>query len=182
LRAATELVNEQGYPGASVDRISARLNVTKGSFYHHNETKLDLITACFERSFAVQRHTLRAAQQADGPAWLRCCAAAAALVQFQLSPSGPLLRSTATSALPDQAHRTQVRRTLAGLSERIAAVLVDGLVDGSVRPLDTAIAAQGLAAALNAAAELQRWVPGAATDNVTRLYTRPALLGLLCEC
>lgn len=180
LRAATELVNEQGYRGASVDKISARLHVTKGSFYHHNETKLDLITACFERSFAVQRHLLRAAEQADASGWLRGCAATATLVRFQLGPRGPLLRSTATSALPDQAHREQVGRTIGRLTERIASVLVDGLVDGTVRPLDTAIAAQLLASAINAAAELQRWVPGITPDNVTRLYTRPGLLGLLC--
>ncbi len=180
LRAATELVNEQGYRGASVDKISARLHVTKGSFYHHNETKHDLITACFERSFAVLRHSLRAAEQAPGPGWLRACAAAAALVQFQLSPRGPLLRSTATSALPDDDQRGLVRRTLQQLTERIASVLVDGMVDGSVRPLDSAIASQLLASAINAAAELRRWVPAAHAGNATALYTRPALLGLLC--
>lgn len=181
LRAATELVNEQGYRGASVDKISARLNVTKGSFYHHNETKLDLITACFERSFGVLRHTLRAAEQAAGPGWLRACAAAATLVRFQLSDHGPLLRSTATSALPDDTRRDQVRHTLQRLTERIASVLVDGLVDGSIRPMDPAIAAQLLSSAINAAAELQRWVPGIAPDNVTQRYTRPALQGLLCS-
>lgn len=181
LRAATELVNEQGYRGASVDKISARLNVTKGSFYHHNETKLDLITACFERSFGVLRHTLRTAEQASGPGWLRACAAAVALVRFQLSEHGPLLRSTATSALPDDAQRNQVRHTLQRLTERITSVLVDGLVDGSIRPMDPAIAAQLLSSAINAAAELQRWVPGIAPDNVTQRYTRPALQGLLCR-
>ncbi|OYU94312.1 MAG: TetR family transcriptional regulator [Burkholderiales bacterium PBB5] len=180
LRAATELVNEQGYRGASVDRISARLNVTKGSFYHHNETKLDLIAACFERSFAVLRHTLRAAEQAGGPGWQRACAALCSLLRFQLGEQGPLLRSTAISALPDDAHRAQVRHTLQRLTERIASVLVDGLEDGSIRPLDTAIAAQLLSSAINAAAELQRWVPGITPDNVTRRYGRPALLGLLC--
>ena len=72
--AATELVNEQGYRGASVDRISARLNLTKGAFYHHHENKLDLIAACFERSFGVLRHVLQAAEQAQGPGWQRCCA------------------------------------------------------------------------------------------------------------
>jgi AcrR family transcriptional regulator len=181
LRAATELVNEQGYRGASVDKISARLNVTKGSFYHHNETKLDLITTCFERSFDVLRHTLRAAEQASGPGWPRGCAAVVTLVRVQLGEHGPLLRSTATSALPDEAQRQQVRRTLQRLAERIASVLVDGLVDGSIRPHDPAVAAQLLAAAINAAAELQRWVPGITPDNVTRLYTRPSLLGLLCD-
>ena len=179
LRAATELVNEQGYRGASVEKISARLHVTKGSFYHHHDTKLDLITACFERSFAVLRHTLKAAEQAEGSGWARACAAAVALVRFQLSGRGPLLRSSATSALPDQDHRAGVHRTMQRLTERIAGVLVDGLVDGSVRPQDPAIAAQWLSATINAAAELRRWVPGVDVDNVTRLYTRPALMGLL---
>ena len=55
LRAATLLVNEQGYRGASVDKISAKLNVTKGSFYHHNDNKQDLISECFERTFSVVR-------------------------------------------------------------------------------------------------------------------------------
>jgi AcrR family transcriptional regulator len=180
LRAATELVNEQGYRGASVDRISARLNLTKGAFYHHHENKLDLIAACFERSFAVQRQVLRAAGQAAGSGWARSCAAAVALVQFQLSRRGPLLRITATSALPDEAHRAQVRRSLQRLNERFAGLLVDGLVDGSIRPLHPTIAAQLLAANLNAAAELRRWVPGIQPASVTRCYTRPALLGLLC--
>jgi AcrR family transcriptional regulator len=39
LVAATALINEQGYHGASVDKISARLGVTKGSFYYHNTDK-----------------------------------------------------------------------------------------------------------------------------------------------
>ncbi|MGH8239868.1 MAG: TetR family transcriptional regulator, partial [Steroidobacteraceae bacterium] len=34
LRAATSLMNDQGYHGASVQKISERLNVTKGAFYH----------------------------------------------------------------------------------------------------------------------------------------------------
>jgi hypothetical protein len=41
--AATRLINRRGYRGASVDKISAELNVTKGSFYHHNEAKDDLV-------------------------------------------------------------------------------------------------------------------------------------------
>jgi AcrR family transcriptional regulator len=180
LRAATALVNEQGYRGASVDRISARLHVTKGSFYHHNDTKHDLISACFARSFAVLRHTLRAAAAADGTAWQRACAASATLVRFQLGPLGPLLRSSATSALPDGPEREQVRRQLQQLGVQIASLLVDGLEDGSLRPQDPAIAAQLLSSAINAAAELQRWVPGISPANATVLYTRPALLGLLC--
>ena len=181
LRAATELVNEQGYRGASVDRIAARLQLTKGAFYHHHDTKLDVISACFERGFAVQRHVLKAAEAAKGLGWLRRCAATRMLLRWQLSEQGPLLRSTAISALPDRPRREQVQRTMLRLTERIASVLVDGLVDGSVRAQDLSVAAYVLASAINAAAELRRWVPGITPDSVERLYARPALLGLLCS-
>ena len=180
LRAATALVNEQGYRGASVDRISARLNVTKGSFYHHNDNKLDLISACFERTFAVMRQALVQAETGPGSGWERACTAACALVRFQLSPEGPLLRATATSALPDQARREQVHATLRRLSERMTSVLVDGMVDGSVRPLDPAVAAQAIVATVNAAAELRRWVAGATPANAADLYVRAVFEGVLC--
>jgi AcrR family transcriptional regulator len=180
LRAATVLVNEQGYRGASVDKISARLNVTKGSFYHHNDNKHDLISECFERSFAVVRQALGLAENAPGSGWGRACAAARVLVRYQLSPDGPLLRASATSALPDQTQREQVRRTMHRLAERMANVVVDGMMDGSIRPLDPAIAAQLAISAINAAAELHRWVPGASADNVADLYVRPVLEGVLC--
>lgn len=179
LRAATELVNEQGYRGASVDRIAARLQLTKGAFYHHNDTKLDLISACFDRSHALIRHTLRAAEAAHGAGWQRACAATAALVQCQLGPQGPLLRASAISALPDTEARERVRQQAQRVNERLVGVLVDGMQDGSVRPHDPAIGAQLLACAMNAAAELRRWVPGIGPDDVVARYVRPALAGLL---
>ncbi|URI05760.1 TetR/AcrR family transcriptional regulator [Aquincola tertiaricarbonis] len=179
LRAATALVNEQGYRGASVDKISARLNVTKGSFYHHHDNKEDLITECFERSFSVLRQALRLAAQAEGDGGARAAAAGRALVRFQLSAQGPLLRASATSALPDQAHRDTVRTTLHRLTQRMAGLLVQGVVDGSVRPLDTQMAAQVLVGGINAAAELHRWVPDARVDSAAELYARPLFQGLL---
>lgn len=179
LRAATALVNEQGYRGASVDKISARLNVTKGSFYHHHDNKEDLITECFERSFSVLRRALQQAEQAAGDGAARAAAAGRALVRFQLSQDGPLLRASATSALPDQAHRDTVRTTLHRLTQRMAGLLVQGVVDGSVRPLDTQMAAQVLIGGINATAELRRWVPDAREATVAELYARPLFLGLL---
>ena len=53
LQSATMLINDQGYVGASVERISAALNVTKGSFYHHLNTKDELVAACFHRSVDI---------------------------------------------------------------------------------------------------------------------------------
>ena len=180
LRAATRLVNEQGYEGASIARISALLHLTKGAFYHHHETKSDLIEACFERTFAVIRRALDLADSAGGPGAERLRATVCALIRFQLAPEGPLLRAAATSAMPDSAHRNQVRKTLNRLTERVGYAIVDGMMDHSVRTLDPSVAAHWIVAGVNATAEAHRWIPGVAADEAARLYAAPLLCGLLC--
>ena len=98
LKAATRLINQTGYRGASVEKISAQLYVTKGSFYHHNEAKDDLVVACFDRSFDIMKRLQSAAMREPGTQWQKLCSAAAALVEFQVSDGGPLLRTSAISA------------------------------------------------------------------------------------
>jgi AcrR family transcriptional regulator len=177
LCAATRLVNEHGYHGASVDRIAAELQLTKGSFYHHHVTKEELVAACFERTFAVMREAQRAALAAPGSGLERLAMACRALLHYQMSPRGPLLRVTAWSGLPD-AIRSDTRRTMGRLGERFGALVVEGMADGSMRIVDPSIAAQVINAMVNAAAELERWVPGATAANVFELYALPLFSGL----
>ena len=177
LRAATRLVNEHGYPGASVDRIAAELQLTKGSFYHHHETKEELVAACFERTFAVMRTAQSAALAAPGSALERLALACRALLAYQTSPQGPLLRVTAWTGLPE-AIRSDTRRTMGRLGERFGALVVEGMADGSMRIVDPSIAAQVVNGMVNAAAELERWVPGAHAGNAFELYALPLFTGL----
>lgn len=72
------------------------------------------------------------------------------------------------------------RRTYQRLTERIVSWQVEARVDGSVRTGHSGIAGQLPAAAINAAADLGRWVPSVTSETATNLYSRPALLGLLC--
>ncbi len=178
LRAATHLVNEQGYRGASVAKISARLKVTKGSFYHHHDNKDGLISACFEHTFAVVRRAQELATASSGSGWLRLCAASSALVRYQLSQDGPLLRVSAWNALPEPV-RSEKLLTLNRITERFTNLLVDGMLDGSIRVLDQSIAAQLVSGMINAAAEIARWVPGVNEENAADLYARPLFMGLL---
>ncbi len=178
MRVATRLINEEGFRGTSVERISAALKVTKGSFYHHNDNKDDLILACFQRSFDVIRRAQAAADTCEC-GWQRLGAAAAALLKYQLSNDGPLLRITARSGLPE-AEAQQTIRIMNRLSEHFAGVVVDGVADGSVRPVDPAIAAQMLNGMINASASIRRWVPEATIGNVADLYARPLFMGILC--
>lgn len=180
LRAASLLINEQGYRGASIDRISAQLNVTKGSFYHHHDNKDDLVFACFERSFAVVRRAMALAEGQYASGWDRTCAVARTLGRFQLSEDGPLLRLAATSALAQPERRNDVDRAVRRLTYRFASDVVDGMMDGSMRPLDPLIAAQISTVGLNAIAGLPRWVNDASADNVAELYVRPIFMGILC--
>jgi AcrR family transcriptional regulator len=177
LKAATRLVNEHGYRGASVDRIAAELKLTKGSFYHHHETKEDLVTACFERTFAVMRAAQQAAMQAPGNGRDRLATACRALLEFQLSGHGPMLRVTAWSGLPE-AIRSDMRRTMGRLGERFATLVLQGMQDGSLRVIDPSTAAQVLNGMVNAAAEIERWVRGIHAGNAFELYAIAVFTGL----
>lgn len=179
LRTATQLINEQGYRGASVNRIAERLNMTKGGFYYHNETKDDLVGCCFDQTFGIVRQALALAEQADASGWERLCAVLRALVLFQITPDGsPLLQWSAVPALPDAAERSRIRAAMARIAERLASLIVGGMVDGSIRPLDPMQAAQLAMVGINAAAELQRFVPGMTPQGAVELYVRPLLMGL----
>jgi len=180
LVAATRLINQRGYRGASVEEISAQLNVTKGSFYHHHEDKDALVVECFERTFAVTRKAQADARALAKDSWEQLVSATAALVAYQLSDHGPLLRASSMGALPIEI-RTEMTQGYARGSERFAAIISDGVAEGSVRAVDPMIAAHMINSMLNAAASLGVWAPGLEREQAARLFARPLLTGLFSK-
>ncbi|WP_165191752.1 TetR/AcrR family transcriptional regulator [Caulobacter soli] len=178
LRVATEMINAEGFQGASVDKISARLNVTKGSFYHHNETKDDLVAECFDRSFQIVHDAQRASVTTGASLMDRLAAEGDALVRRQLSDHGPLLRYMALAASPP-ASRQNLMVTMARQTAHFAGQITDGMIDGSVRPVDPAIAAEILTAMINGAADLPLWAPGITPDEASSAYAKPLFTGVL---
>jgi AcrR family transcriptional regulator len=177
LIAATELINEEGYRGASIDRIAARLGVTKGAIYHRHEAKGDLIEECFARSQEIVFMAQTAAMKLEGTGLERVIAVSAALAAFQLSPSGPLLVNAAFTALPEM----DARRMLVEFDRavnRYALMISDGVIDGSIRRLDAAIAAQVLHAGVNSVAMVPNWVADLRPERIGELYLRPLLSGV----
>jgi len=180
LVAATRLINERGYRGASVEKISERLHVTKGSFYYHHDHKDDLVVACFNRSFDTMRRIQRAVLAQTEDEWQQLMTLAAALIAYQMSERGPLLRTTALIALP-KPMRQEMIDTYGRLSNCFTGVIADGIAAGSVRAVDPLIGAQMLAATLNASTEYSWWVPGATGEQADELYAKPLLLGLFAR-
>ncbi len=177
LVAATRLINRMGYRSASVERISAELNVTKGSFYHHNDAKEDLATACFKRSIDIERRAQRRALDAEGTQFERLERVAATLTDFQLADSGPLVREGLLAHLPE-ATRANLSERLDRVVNRFAAMIADGCADGSMRAVDPMIAAQMLKVTINAAAEGRTWVRALTRAEAPELYAKPMLMGV----
>ncbi len=154
------------------------LNVTKGAFYHYNDTRDGLVIACFERTFDIVREAqdLALAEEMDGLSHVT--AAAVSLVSRQMRPEGELLRTSALTAIgPDL--RKEMERRMSLSTFRFADMLNDGLLDRSVRVCDMRIASESVTAMINSAQELQRWVPNASAENAATLYVRPLIDGLL---
>jgi AcrR family transcriptional regulator len=167
LMAASRQINEHGYRGASVDRISAALNVTKGAFYHHNEAKDDLVAACFRRSFGIAREAQRRARDLPGNELQRLVAAVAGLIRFQLGPEGPLLRTSVLSSMP-QEHQVEIMSLSYKVSRQFSSMISDAVADGSARPVDPAVAGAMLHAAINVASDMRILTISRESDIVGR--------------
>lgn len=177
LLAATRLINELGYRGASVQKIASELNVTKGSFYHHLDAKDDLVIACYTRSLDTIVEAQRAADLVRASDWHRLSSTIATLVDFQFSERGPLLRTTALSGLPRQVRSAMVSRSNR-IARRYAGMMNDGIAEGSIRPIDPLIAAQTLMALQNAAFDMRKWASTMPRDRAIAFYASTLLFGL----
>lgn len=177
LLAATRLINELGYRGASVQRIASELNVTKGSFYHHLDAKDDLVTACYKRSFDILVDAQRLAEGASGTYWERLESTLATLLDYQFSERGPLLRTTALSGLPLNVRNIMLDRSNR-IARRFAGMLSDGIAEGSIRPIDPLVASQALMALQNAAFDMRKWAGTMPRDRAVAYYASTLAFGL----
>ena len=177
LLAATRLINELGYRGASVQRIASQLNVTKGSFYHHLDAKDELVMACYRRSFDTIAAAQRLADEASGTHWQRLSSAIAALLDIQFAERAPLLRTTALSGLPPTVRSAMVDRSNM-VARRYAGTIMDGVAEGSMRPVDALIASQTLMALQNAAFDMRKWAGTMPRERAVALYASTLLFGL----
>ena len=177
LRAATQVINEEGYHGASVDRIAARLEVSKGAFYHRHDTKDEVVVACFRRTFEIIWRAIRAAEASSRSGLEVLVTVSSALIERQMSGGAPVLRTSALTTVPEAIHAELIHE-LDRISYRFASILCDGVNDGSIVCADVNIAAQMITGAINASAELHHWASGLSPAAGVDHYVRPLFQGL----
>jgi AcrR family transcriptional regulator len=172
LHAATNLINREGYIGASVEKIAAELGVSTGSFYHHLENKDDLVIACFDRTFALVESAQTLADDKGRDEGERLAIMASSLIALQFAGESPLLRSTAFQALPPELREKMFERT-GQVTRHIAGTVADGVADGSIRTVDPEIAGHTVLATINAAIDLRRrWAAGRPLDQAVAQFAR----------
>ena len=177
LTAATRLINELGYRGASVQKIASELNVTKGSFYHHLAAKDELVAACYKRSFDTIADAQRLAHERGGNHWQMLSNVIATLLDVQFSERGPLLRTTALSGLPPRERAIMLDRSNR-IARRFAGMISDGIADGSLRAVDPLVASQGLMTLQNAAFDMRKWASAMPRDRAVTFYASTLTFGL----
>lgn len=177
LLAATRLINELGYRGASVQKIASELNVTKGSFYHHLDAKDELVIECYKRSFDIIAEAQRVAEEGPGDHWRKLTGIIATLLDVQFSERGPLLRTTALSGLPPRVRQAMVDRSNR-IARRFAGMLSDGIAEGSIRAIDPLVASQTMMALQNAAFDMRKWASTMPREKAIAFYASTIVFGL----
>lgn len=180
IRAATQLINEHGYHGASVEKISAVLSLSKGAFYHRIKTKDELIIACFDSTFDFLKNAISAAEAAGENGLQRLQTLALALVQRQISGGPGILRPSAITSLPEALQNSPLGH-FDRIALRLSGLISDGIADGSMRAVDPNVASHMFIAMFNMSVELPFFAPGITLEQVIDHYIRPSLSGLFAE-
>jgi AcrR family transcriptional regulator len=177
LPVATRLINEFGHRGASIERIVAELNLTKGAFYHHLSAKDDMVFQCLRQSYRRLMYTQRLADETGKTQWEGLASGIASLLHLQFDGDYPLLRTTAFQALPDGVRESAVERSHR-VAHRYAGALVEGMQEGSIRIVDPMIASHLIMSTVNAAYDMRSWASNLPRDEAVRIYASTLMHGL----
>lgn len=177
LQAATRLINDFGYRGASVERIAGELNRAKTSFYRDIEGKDELVAACSLNSYhrlATLRHI---AERSQASAWDRLATILSSALALQFRGEFPLLRSSALQAMPASVRHSAVER-----SERTAlslmGLLVGAMQEGSVRIIDPLIASHFVMSSIDSSYDLKGWRKRLSLEQAVDTYMSILATGL----
>ncbi|MBN9533274.1 MAG: TetR/AcrR family transcriptional regulator [Alphaproteobacteria bacterium] len=135
LMTASQLFNQRGIDGVSLEDITRELGATKGAFYHYLNNKTELVARCYKRAFSLYEHFVEAAAGRGENSLDRAMYGLYLNIQAHASGLSPLIQTVGVTALAPAVKRDITRRARA-LQRRFEEFGRQGLKDRSFRKLD----------------------------------------------
>jgi AcrR family transcriptional regulator len=153
LQVGSMMFNQRSYMGTSLDDVAEQLDVTKGAFYYHIQNKEDMLYQCFQRTLELMDEMLNRASD-DGKngaekieRFLRY------LFNIQHSDDGPLIGYRSLPSLNIE-RRNEILKLTQASSDRLGALIKEGIADGSIRNVDPQIIEHAITGTVDAAPEI----------------------------
>jgi AcrR family transcriptional regulator len=180
--SALELFGANGYADTSVQEITEAAGVTKGAFYHHFESKEDLLALIHDEFLDLQLGMLRQALERDEDPAARLRELLSALLA-----STARYQANVTVFYLERRHLTgeryeEMRRKRDEFDRLFLQVIERGIADGRFRDdLDARIVGLGI---LGMCAWVHQWYrPGGrfTAERIADIFSEMSLSGLLVE-
>lgn len=133
---ASRLFNRKGIDSTSLEEIAAQVGATKRTLHRHLGSKQALVDACFERAFQVFRFIKAAMVAYPGSRGEALCAALHAHSLVYLREDMAVLAPHAGMNSLEPEGKKKLLETSATMSANYAAMMQQGVTEGSVRDGD----------------------------------------------
>lgn len=149
LQVGSQMFNQRGYMGASLDDVAEQLDVTKGAFYYHIQNKEDLLYQCFQMTLELIGDMIERAGQDGHNGAEKVELVLRYLFNVQLSEDGPLIAYRCLPSLSTERRNEILRQTQAS-SDRLGEFISEGIQDGSIRNVNPGIIENAIAGTVDA--------------------------------
>jgi AcrR family transcriptional regulator len=151
LRAARAVFVERGYLAARMEDVARRARLSKGAVYFYFESKHALFEALVEEEQAVTLSFLDGAARDPRPAAVRLVEVGTRYVEHFAGLKSPprFFLHMAEMAIRDEGIRQRVSAMHHLFVERLAALIAEGVAEGSFKALDPMAAAMVLKAVVD---------------------------------
>jgi AcrR family transcriptional regulator len=155
-KTGTWFFNKKGFNGTSLDEIAEHLNVSKGAFYYHISNKEDLLYNCYWYSLDIMESIYNRAKGPQNNGLQNIDRTCRRIFLVQNSDQGPLIRYNTITSLPIKRRKKILSRTDLH-NHHFGDFIRQGIKDGSVREVSTAVSVNLIAGAINASMDIKLW-------------------------
>lgn len=152
LRTAARVFSDLGFRQATLEDVARRLDMTRAALYHYSRSKDAFLTECGDIARQQLMEALGHSRgEADGRARV-----AAFFRRYAVIVSEDFGRCFVLTAFSEMAEneRETTRKAQLALGKAVAAMIEEGIADGSVRPCKPVVTSRLLFAAFNGIARL----------------------------